>query len=85
MRLAKEILHENFICDHVVNFCQHPLALLFLGGSLTYIIAPMIVNGINERKLIQETKQTRALEIWNHDTQFSSRIKCTEDNAGVLS
>jgi hypothetical protein len=58
----------------VVNFCQHPLALLFLGGLLTYIIAPMIVNGINERKLIQETKQTRALEIWNHDTQFSSKL-----------
>lgn len=64
----------TFSLRPVVNFCQHPLSLLVLGGLLTYIVAPIIVDKINEEKLIQETKQTRAIEIWNHDTQFNSKL-----------
>lgn len=58
----------------VVDSLGHPLSLLILGGLLTYIVAPIIVNDINARKLIQERKQTKAHEIWDHDTEFNSKL-----------
>jgi hypothetical protein len=58
----------------VIDSLGHPLTLLFLGGLLTYIIAPIVVGKINERKLLQETKQKKAMEIWSHNTEFNSKL-----------
>src|SRR5882724_3102119 len=58
----------------VIDSLGHPVTMLILGGLLTYIIAPIIVNNINESKLIQERKQAKAVEIWNHDTDFNIKL-----------
>ena len=58
----------------MIDSLGHPVSLLILGGLLSYIIAPIIVGKINERKLIQETKQNKSLEIWNHNLEFNSKL-----------
>src|SRR5207237_8393640 len=49
----------------------HPLSLLILGSLLTYIIAPMVVYKINQRALRDEARQKKALEVWQHNTEFN--------------
>ena len=58
----------------VVQSLGHPLMLLLIGSLLTYIVAPIIVDGINAKKLRQEAKQKKALEIWARNTEFNSKL-----------
>jgi hypothetical protein len=48
--------------------------LLILGSLLTYIIAPIVVDGINQRKLREEAKQKKAQELWQHNMEFNSKL-----------
>jgi hypothetical protein len=52
----------------------HPLTLLILGSLLTYIIAPIIIDGVNRRKLRDEAKQEKVREIWRHNTEFNIKL-----------
>jgi hypothetical protein len=58
----------------VIAGLGHPLSLLILGSLLTYVIAPIILDRINERRLRYEAKQRKALEVWQHNTEFNSKL-----------
>lgn len=58
----------------VVQSLGHPLMLLLIGSLLTYIVAPIVVDGINARKMRQEAKQKKAQEIWARNTEFNSKL-----------
>ena len=58
----------------VIAGLGHPLLLLILGSLLTYVIAPVILDRINDRKLRDEARQRKALEVWQHNTEFNSKL-----------
>ena len=58
----------------VLDSLGHPMLLLILGSLLTYIIAPIVVDQINDRKLRDEAKQRKALEVWQRNTEFNSKL-----------
>ncbi|MDQ1612451.1 MAG: hypothetical protein QOG00_2382 [Pyrinomonadaceae bacterium] len=58
----------------IIDGMGHPLVLLIIGSLLTYIVAPMLIDTINEKKLKQEARQQQALGIWKHNTEFNSKL-----------
>ena len=62
----------------VVQSLGHPLMLLLIGSLITYIVAPIVIDGINATKLRQEAKQKKALEVWARNTEFNSKLNALQ-------
>jgi hypothetical protein len=71
---GEEVAQDRHKIRVVVDSLGHPLALLLLGSLLTYIIAPVVIDGINQRKLRQEARQEKAQEVWRHNTEFNIKL-----------
>jgi hypothetical protein len=58
----------------IIDGLGHPLVLLLLGSLVTYIVAPTLIDGINEKKLQRQSRQQKAQEVWRHNTEFNSKL-----------
>jgi heme exporter protein D len=58
----------------LLEILRHPFVLLIIGATMTSLIVPYLNSKINRNQLLQEARLKKAVEIREHNTEFSSKL-----------